>query len=86
VKIRRGSWNEELFRVLEDFPISRMTTRSMPAAEPLEMLNPRMKGWGIYELYRQRAEAAAERCKPQPVQTKPQPGSMEWFEAQKRKG
>jgi hypothetical protein len=84
VKIRRGSWNEELFRVLEDFPISRMTTRSMPAAEPLEMLNPRMRG--IYELYRQRAEAAAERCKPQPVQTKPQPGSMEWFEAQKRKG
>src|SRR6266403_5845112 len=32
VKIRRGSWNEELFRVLEGFP-DLMTTRSMPAAE-----------------------------------------------------
>jgi hypothetical protein len=35
------------------------------------------------ELYRQQAEAAAERSKPQPVQSLPQPGSMEWFEAQK---
>jgi hypothetical protein len=42
VKIRRGSWNEELFRVAS--PISR------------EMLNPQMKGWGIYELYRRQAE------------------------------
>jgi hypothetical protein len=30
--------------------------------------------------------AAAERSKPQPAQTVPQPGSMEWFEAQKKKG
>ena len=34
VKIRRGAWNEELFRVLEGFPISPMTMRSTPAAEP----------------------------------------------------
>jgi predicted phage terminase large subunit-like protein len=32
VKIRRGAWNEELFRVLEGFPSSPMTTRSTPAA------------------------------------------------------
>ena len=32
VKIRRGSWNEELFRILEGFPISPMTTRSTPVA------------------------------------------------------
>jgi hypothetical protein len=30
-------------------------------------------------------EAAAQRSKPQPAQTLPQPGSMEWFEAQKKK-
>jgi hypothetical protein len=31
-------------------------------------------------------EAAAQRSKPQPAQTVPHPGSMEWFEAQKKKG
>ena len=30
--------------------------------------------------------AAAERSKPQPVQSVPQPGSVEWSEAQKKKG
>jgi len=34
VKIRRGSWNEELFRVLEGFPDLAHETRSTPAAEP----------------------------------------------------
>ena len=50
------------------------------------MLNPQMKGWGLYELYRQQAEAAAQRNKPQPVQSVPQPGSVEWFEALNKKG
>ena len=50
-----------------------------------ELLVERMKGEGIYELYRQQAEAAEQRRKPQPVQIVPQPGSMEWFELQKRK-
>jgi hypothetical protein len=45
-----------------------------------------MNGEGIFELYRRGAEAAAQRNKPQPTQTLPQPGSMEWFEAQKKKG
>jgi hypothetical protein len=40
----------------------------------------------IYELYRRDAEAAVQRSKPQPAQTVPQPASMEWFEAQKKKG
>jgi hypothetical protein len=50
------------------------------------MLNPQMNGWGLYELLRQQAEAAAERNKPQPVQSLPQPGSVEWLEAQRKKG
>ena len=51
------------------------------------MLVKPMNGEGIYELYRRRdAEAAAQRSKPQPAQTVPQPGSVEWSEAQKKKG
>jgi hypothetical protein len=52
----------------------------------IELLVEPMNGEGIFELYRRGAEAAAQRNKPQPTQTLPQPGSMEWFEAQKKKG
>jgi len=89
VKIRRGSWNEELFRVLEGFPDLAHDDEVDACSGALEMLNQQMKGLGIYKLYEQQAEAAAERSKPQPVQNVPQPGSMEWFEwveAQKKKG
>ena len=51
-----------------------------------ELLVEPMKGEGLYEFYRQQAEAAAQRSKPQPAQTVPQPGSVEWSEAQKKKG
>jgi hypothetical protein len=50
-----------------------------------ELLVEPMNGEGIFELYRRDAEAAAQRSKPQPAQNVPQPGSMEWFEAQKKK-
>jgi phage terminase large subunit-like protein len=49
-----------------------------------QLLVEPMKGEGIYELSRQQAEAAAQRGKPQPAQTVPQPGSMEWFAEQKK--
>jgi hypothetical protein len=45
-----------------------------------------MTGEGIFELARRNAEAAAQRRKPQPAQSVPQPGSVEWFEAQTKKG
>ena len=45
-----------------------------------------MNGEGLLEFYRQHAEAAAQRSKPQPAQTVPQPGSMEWVKAQEQKG
>ena len=47
--------------------------------------HPHMNGWGSYELLRRQAEAAAEHNKPQPVQFVPQPGSVEWFEAERKK-
>jgi len=51
-----------------------------------ELLVEPMPGEGIYEFYRQQAEAAAQRSKLQPAQTVPQPGSVEWSEAQTKKG
>jgi len=45
-----------------------------------------MNGEGLLEFYRQHAEAAAQRSKPQHAQTVPQPGSMEWVKAQEQKG
>ena len=49
-----------------------------------QLLVEPMPGEGLYELYRQQAKAAAQRGKPQPAQTVPQPGSMEWFAEQKK--
>src|SRR5215471_8699191 len=51
-----------------------------------ELLVEQMPGEGIYELYRQQAEEAKQRCQPQPAQTVWQPGSMEWSEVQKKQG
>src|SRR6516164_9292419 len=45
-----------------------------------------MPGEGLLEFYRQQAKAAAQPSKPQPALTVPQPGSTEWFQAQKNKG
>ena len=45
------------------------------------MLNPQMKGSGIYEFYRQKAEALRaekERGEATPSKTNWAPGSMEW--------
>jgi hypothetical protein len=64
VKIRRGSWNEELFRVLEGFRDLAHDDEVDACSGAPEMLNPHMNSWGIYELYRRQAEAAAERSKP----------------------
>jgi hypothetical protein len=77
--------NEELFRVLEGFPDLAHEDEVDACSGALEMLNPHMNSWGLFELARQQAEAAAERNKPQPVQFVPQPGSVEWFEAEEKK-
>jgi predicted phage terminase large subunit-like protein len=81
VKIRRGSWNEELFRVLEGFPELAHDDEVDACSGALEMLNPQMKSWGIYEFYRQKAEALraeTERGEATPSKTNWAPGSMEW--------
>ena len=73
VKIRRGSWNEDLFRTLEGFPDLAHDDEVDACSGALEMLNPQMESWGIYETTRRKAEAvikaplaAAEAARPNP--------------------
>ena len=56
VKILRGLWNEDLFRVLEGFPDLAHDDEVDACSGALEMLNPNMKGRGVYELARQQYE------------------------------
>ena len=86
VKILHGSWSDDLFRVLEGFPELAHDDEVDACSGALEMLNPNMKGWGIYELYRQqaeklRAEHEATSGRAQPTWA---PGSMEWQAEQEK--
>jgi hypothetical protein len=78
--------NEELFRILEGFPDLAHDDEVDACSGASEMLNSHMKAFGIYEATRRQAEQLrAQQCpKPQPAQTLPGPGSMEWFAAQNK--
>ena len=80
MKIRRGSWNEELFRVLEGFPDLAHDDEVDACSGALEMLNPQMKDWGFYEATRRKAEQlrAEQRDKSEPTKPVWAPGSLEW--------
>ena len=67
MKIRRGPWNEDLFRVLEGFPDLAHDDEVDACSGALEMLNPHMKSWGHYEWVRRRAQELEEQRKPQPA-------------------
>ena len=89
VKILRGSWNDDLFRVLEGFPELAHDDEVDACSGALEMLNPNMNSWGIYELYRRQAEKLqAEREARGEVAQSVQPtwarGSMEWQAEQEK--
>jgi hypothetical protein len=84
VKILRGTWAEELFRVLEGFPDLAHDDEIDACSGALEMLNPHMKSWGSYEYMRQRAQAAQPGAKPPPPQTEWAAGSMEWLAKQNK--
>jgi len=56
VNVLRAAWNEELFRVLEGFPDLAHDDEVDACSGALEMLNPQMKSWGIFEYYRREAE------------------------------
>ena len=84
IKIQRGRWNEDLFRVLEGFPDLAHNDEVDACSGALEMLNRPMNSWGIFEFYRRRAQELEEQRKPQPVQTTWAVGSMEWLAEQSK--
>lgn len=56
IKVARALWNEDLFRALEGFPDLAHDDEVDACSGALEMLNPPMKDWGLYEVTRQRSE------------------------------
>ena len=82
VKIRRGRWNEDLFHVLEGFPDLAHDDEVDACSGALEMLNPRMSSWGIYELARRKAEAVLKDREAAAAAGRPKteyaPGSLEY--------
>jgi len=44
----------------------------------LEMLNPQMKSWGLYELMRRQVQQLEQQGEPEPRKTHWAPGSVEW--------
>ena len=84
VKILRGLWNEELFRILEGFPDLAHDDEVDACSGALEMLSRNMKGWGYYEYVRQLAQSLEQRDKPQPTQPVFAEGSVEWLAEQNK--
>jgi predicted phage terminase large subunit-like protein len=82
VKIRQGSWNEELFRVLEGFPDLAHDDEVDACSGALEMFSPNMKHWGYTEWLRQEAEKVNQQRRPEPPKPTWAPGSMEWLAEQ----
>jgi predicted phage terminase large subunit-like protein len=78
VKIRRGSWNEELFRVLEGFPDLAHDDEVDACSGALEMFSLNMKHWGYIEWLRDEAEKKKQQQKPPPPKTNYAVGSIEW--------
>jgi predicted phage terminase large subunit-like protein len=85
VKILRGSWNEDLFHVLEGFPELAHDDEVDACSGALEMLNRPMKARGLYEFYRQQAEEVKAKRKPapKPAERIYAPGSLEYADQQK---
>jgi predicted phage terminase large subunit-like protein len=86
VKIRRGGWNEELFRVLEGFPDLAHDDEVDACSGALEMLNPEGGSWVIFDLYREQAKQLGVKKEPcQPAEPNWAPGSVEWQAEQDKK-
>jgi predicted phage terminase large subunit-like protein len=78
-------WLAEYLHELTVFPNGKHDDQADSTAQFLDWLKTPFAGEGIYELYRRQAEAEKQRNKPQPTKTLPQPGSVEWLEAQKKR-
>ena len=67
------------------FPNGKHDDQVDSTAQFLDWFKKPFPGQGIFEYYRRLAEEAEQRRKPQPAQTVPQPGSMEWFAEQNKR-
>jgi predicted phage terminase large subunit-like protein len=85
VKIRRGAWNEELFRVLEGFPDLAHDDEVDACSGALEMLNPNSKDWGYIEWLREAAGEKNKQRQPEPREPNYAIGSVQWEEKQKKR-
>ena len=85
VKIRRGAWNEELFRVLEGFPDLAHDDEVDACSGALQMLNPNSKDWGYIEWLREAAEEKKKQRQPEPREPNYAIGSVQWEEKQKKR-
>jgi hypothetical protein len=61
-----------------------MTTEVDACSGASEMLNRPMNSWGVFELYRRRAQELEEQHKPQPAQITYAIGSLEWLAEQNK--
>jgi len=66
VNIRRGSWNEELLRVLEGFPEIAHDDEVDACSGALEMLSPNMKHWGFVEWMRRKRKRSTSNASRSP--------------------
>jgi len=81
VKILRGAWNEELFRILEGFPDLAHDDEVDASSGALKMLNHQMKSWASKNFIgnkpsscaskREAHEATAEGSNPSPFRWEP---------------
>jgi predicted phage terminase large subunit-like protein len=78
VKILRGSWNEDLFRVLEGFPELAHDDEVDACSGALEMLNPAMKSWGFFEYYGGRPRSWRPNAKQHRHPSSPHMPSVPW--------
>jgi predicted phage terminase large subunit-like protein len=77
-------WLAEYLHELTVFPNGKHDDQADSTAQFLDWLKTPFPGQGIYELYRQRAAAAAQYAKPQPPKTVYAIGSMEWLAEQEK--
>ena len=71
-------------RVLEGFPELAHDDEVDACSGALEMLNPRMNSWGIFEATRRRAEELKQQPAPRPAKKEWARGSVEWQAEQDR--
>jgi len=78
-------WLAEYLHEMTVFPNGKHDDQVDSTAQFLDWFKRPFPGQAFYEYYRQLAQEAEQRRKPQPAPPSPAPGSMEWFAAQQNK-